>query len=111
LDRTRRDPGPFRPHPGDVPRADRGRLRCRPRQRGRNRLGDGWRGPRRGRGVSDHIRNETVSEQMLRRNLARRFDFGELVILPILAVAIALLIGGVIMLLTGVRLPAIGAAY
>jgi len=61
--------------------------------------------------VSDHIRNETVSQEMLRRNLARRFDFGELVILPILAVAIALLIGGVIMLLTGVRLPAIGAAY
>jgi simple sugar transport system permease protein len=61
--------------------------------------------------VSEYIRSETVTEELLRRNVARRFDFGELVIVPALAVIAALLIGGVIMLLTGVSPASIGAAF
>ena len=61
--------------------------------------------------MSDYIRNETVAEEMLRRNVANRFDFVELVVVPAVAVLIALAIGGIIMLLTGVKPPAIGAAY
>jgi general nucleoside transport system permease protein len=61
--------------------------------------------------VSDYIREETVTEELLRRNVARRFDFAELVVIPALAVVVALIIGGIIMLLTGVSLPAIGQAF
>jgi simple sugar transport system permease protein len=61
--------------------------------------------------VSDHIRQETVSEELLRRNVARRFDFAELVVIPALAVVVALVIGGLIMLLTGVGIGTIGQAY
>jgi ABC-type uncharacterized transport system permease subunit len=61
--------------------------------------------------VSDYMRGETAAEELLRRSVSRRFDFAELVVVPILAVVIALLIGGVVMLATGVPIGAIGAAY
>jgi ABC-type uncharacterized transport system permease subunit len=61
--------------------------------------------------VSDPVRKETVTEELLRRNVARRFDLGELVMVPALAVILALIIGGLVMLATGVSLPAIGQAY
>ena len=50
--------------------------------------------------MSDYIRGETAIEEALRRNVARRFDFGELVIVPALAVLAALVLGGLVMLLT-----------
>jgi ABC-type uncharacterized transport system permease subunit len=61
--------------------------------------------------VSDGERPTTIGEELLRRTSGRRFDFAEMVIVPLLAVLFALVIGGLIMLLTGVHLPTIGAAY
>ncbi len=61
--------------------------------------------------MSDYIRDETAVEEMLRRNVARRFDFGELVIVPVLAVVMALIIGGLVMLATGVSPGSIAAAF
>jgi len=57
------------------------------------------------------MRQETVTEEVLRRAVVSRFDVGQLVIVPVLAVVLALLIGGIIMLATGVGFPAIGRSY
>lgn len=52
-----------------------------------------------------------VAEQLLKRAVAQRFDVREVIVVPILAVLIALIIGGLIMLATGVSPAAIGASY
>jgi ABC-type uncharacterized transport system permease subunit len=61
--------------------------------------------------VSEARRAGKVTEDLLRQTIVRRFDFGELVIVPLLAVLFALIIGGVIMLFTGVNLATVGHAY
>jgi len=61
--------------------------------------------------MSDYIRQETMSEEILRRTVASRFDVQELLIIPIVAVVLALIIGGIIMLATGVSMQAIGESY
>jgi ABC-type uncharacterized transport system permease subunit len=57
------------------------------------------------------MKEETLSEEVLRRVVVTRFDFEQLVIVPLLAVALALIIGGIIMLATGVSLHSVGAAF
>jgi simple sugar transport system permease protein len=61
--------------------------------------------------VSETARRETVAEELLRRNVARRFDVAEVVIVPAIAVILALAIGAIVMVLTGVAPGAIGTAY
>jgi ABC-type uncharacterized transport system permease subunit len=51
------------------------------------------------------------SDEILKRVVAARFDFREVVLVPILAVVIALVLGGVTMLATGVGLPTIGRSF
>lgn len=52
-----------------------------------------------------------VAEELLKRAVAQRFDVREVIVVPALAVLIALAIGGVIMLATGVPVASIGASY
>lgn len=52
-----------------------------------------------------------ITAELLRRAVVQRFDVQEVVIVPVLAVLVALAIGGVIMLATGVSPAAIGASY
>jgi general nucleoside transport system permease protein len=61
--------------------------------------------------VSEYIKQETLSEEALRRATVSRFDVEQLVIVPVLAVVVAMLLGGVVMLLTGVNIPTIGRAF
>ncbi len=55
--------------------------------------------------------NETVSAQLLKRAAPARADFEDLVIVPVLAVVVALLFGGLIMLATGVSPERIGQSF
>ena len=61
--------------------------------------------------MSEYIRQETLSEEALRRATVSRFDVEQLAIVPVLAVVVAMLLGGVVMLLTGVNIPTIGQAF
>ncbi len=61
--------------------------------------------------MSDYMRQETQSEEALRRSAAAGFDFEQLIIVPVLAVVVAMALGAVVMLLTGVNLPTVGQAY
>ncbi len=61
--------------------------------------------------MSDYIKQETITEEVLRRAVVSRFDFEQLVIVPLVAVALALLVGGIVMLATGVAPEAIGRSY
>lgn len=61
--------------------------------------------------MSDYIKQETITEEVLRKAVSSRFDFEQLLVVPLLAVALALIIGGIVMLATGVSLDAIGKAY
>ncbi|MHA1158136.1 MAG: ABC transporter permease [Alphaproteobacteria bacterium] len=54
---------------------------------------------------------ESVTDQLIKRVVVTRFEIEELVLVPILAVLVALLLGGVTMLTTGVDLPTIGLSY
>ena len=105
VDRARRDPGAVRPHPGDVQGTHRQGVRAR-RQRGRDRPGNGGSGL-----VTDTATRTTASEDLLKRAVAQRFDAREVIVLPVLAVLIALLIGGAVMLVTGVAPEAIVQSY
>src|SRR5690606_34885606 len=104
FDRARRDPGPVGPHPRHVQGAHRQGVR-------------GWRHGRRDRsrhGGSASMTDTSksgVTEELLKRAVAQRFDVREVIVVPILAVIIALIIGGLIMLATGVTPAAIGASY
>jgi len=61
--------------------------------------------------VSDYIRQETAEEAALTRASAVRFDVEQLLIVPVLAVALAILLGGLTMLATGVSVPTVGQAF
>ncbi len=61
--------------------------------------------------MSDYMRQETQSEEALRRATAAGFDVEQLIIVPVLAVVVAMVIGGIVMLLTGVNFPTVGKAY
>ncbi len=50
-------------------------------------------------------------DQLLQRVVAQRFDAREVIVLPALAVAIALVIGGAVMLATGVSPAAVAGSY
>jgi len=57
------------------------------------------------------MRQETLSEEVLRRAVVTRFDFEQLVVVPVMAVVLALIIGGIVMLATGVSPRAIGTSF
>lgn len=61
--------------------------------------------------MSEYMRQEAMSEEALTRADSARFDFEELAIVPILAVLLAMLFGGLTMVATGVDMPRIGQAY
>jgi len=61
--------------------------------------------------VSTTEHKESVTDQLIKRVVVTRFEIEELVLVPILAVLVALLLGGVTMLTTGVDLPTIGLSY
>ena len=61
--------------------------------------------------MSEYIKQETMSEEVLRRATVSRFDVEQLLIVPVLAVVVAILLGGVVMLLTGVSIPTVGQAF
>ena len=52
--------------------------------------------------MSEPAKQGTLSEQLLQRAVATRFDVQEIVIVPLLAVIVALIVGGIVMLVTGV---------
>ncbi len=62
-------------------------------------------------GPNDDQQKFDLSEEVLRGVVAARFDFQEIIIVPILAVAIALVLGGITMLATGVDIPSIGRSF
>lgn len=53
----------------------------------------------------------TLQDDLLRRAVATRSDFEEIILVPVLAVAVAIILGGVIMLATGIEPSRIGAAF
>jgi simple sugar transport system permease protein len=56
-------------------------------------------------------KKEPVAEEVLRRVVITRFDVEDIVLVPILAVFIALVLGAGVMLATGIALPTIGTAF
>lgn len=52
-----------------------------------------------------------LADALLNRAVVRRFDFREVVLVPVLAVIIALILGALTMLATGVELPTIGTSF
>lgn len=54
---------------------------------------------------------DSIGDEVLRRVVVTRFDFEDVVLVPILAVVIALVIGGGVMAATGIDLATIGKAY
>jgi simple sugar transport system permease protein len=63
-----------------------------------------------GSGVSES-KADQLSESLLKRVVVTRFALDELVLVPVLAVIIALILGGLVMLATGVGLGAIRLSY
>jgi simple sugar transport system permease protein len=61
--------------------------------------------------MSDYMKQETLTEEALSRAVVSRFDFEQLVVVPVLAVVLALIIGGIVMLATGVTPTQIGQSY
>jgi len=61
--------------------------------------------------MSERVDGDTLSAQLLRRAAPGRADFEDLVIVPIFAVIAALVLGGLIMLATGVSVDAIGRSF
>jgi simple sugar transport system permease protein len=52
-----------------------------------------------------------ATSELLQRTVAQRFDVGEMVVVPLLSVVLALIIGALIMLASGVPFTSIGKAY
>ena len=52
-----------------------------------------------------------VAEAILKKAVVRRFDFREIILVPVLAVIIALVLGAVTMLATGVGIATIGQSF
>lgn len=61
--------------------------------------------------MTDTTSKPGAAAELLKRAVAQRFDVQKLVVLPIIAVILALLIGGVVMLATGVPIDTIGRSY
>jgi len=61
--------------------------------------------------VSDTTSKNEVTEAVLKRVVSRGFDVQEIIILPLLAVVLALIIGGLVMLATGVAPATILASF
>ena len=61
--------------------------------------------------MSDTTSKNDVTEELLKRVVSRGFDVQDIVILPLLSVILALIIGGVIMLATGVAPDSILASF
>ena len=52
-----------------------------------------------------------LGDRVLDRAVVRRFDFQEVVVVPVLSVVIALILGALTMLATGVSLATIGLSF
>ena len=52
-----------------------------------------------------------VADEILKKAVVRRFDFREIILVPVLAVVIALVLGAVTMLATGVGIATIGQSF
>ena len=61
--------------------------------------------------MSTETKPGPVATEVLRRVVVTRFDIEDIVLVPVLAVVIALILGGIIMLATGIDLPTIGEAF
>jgi len=61
--------------------------------------------------VSRSNKPETLGDAVLRRVVVTRFDVEQIVLVPVIAVVMALILGGVIMLATGVSFTAVGESY
>ena len=61
--------------------------------------------------MSEQTKPESLSQQLLQRATVSRFDVEQVVIVPVLAVVLALIIGGVVMLATGVAPQAVAQSY
>lgn len=61
--------------------------------------------------MSEGSNRATIQEQLLKRAVASRHDFDEIILVPIFAVMIALALGGATMLATGVDLATIGKSF
>lgn len=59
--------------------------------------------------MSEFLRQEVVAEKEERRS--RHFDYEQMLVVPVIAVVVALLLGGLVMLATGVTLDAVGRSY
>ena len=59
--------------------------------------------------MSDYLRQEVTSEKEARSS--RHFDIEQMVIVPVIAVITALILGGLVMLATGVTLQNVGLSY
>ena len=60
---------------------------------------------------SENDTRETVSEELLRRAVVNRFSIEDILLIPALSVILALILGAVTMLATGVDVASIGASY
>jgi simple sugar transport system permease protein len=56
-------------------------------------------------------KGQSIGDEILRRVVVTRFDVEQIVLVPILAVVIALVLGGIVMLATGVSIGSIGTAF
>ncbi len=61
--------------------------------------------------MSGEDKGPTIGDRLLSRIVVSRFEFEDVVLVPILAVIIALFLGALVMLATGVDLPRIGVAF
>ncbi|MBZ0228454.1 MAG: hypothetical protein K8F58_08390, partial [Bauldia sp.] len=61
--------------------------------------------------MSEETKRESVPEEVLRRAVVPFFDVELMVVVPILAVIVALVLGGITMIATGVSLESIGKSY
>lgn len=61
--------------------------------------------------MSEEVKQEAQSEQLLKRVVITRFDLEQMLVVPVLAVIAALVFGGIIMLATGVSLQSIVQSY
>lgn len=61
--------------------------------------------------MSEPAKQGTLSEQLLQRAVATSFDVQEIVIVPLLAVIVALIVGGIVMLVTGVAPQSVAQSY
>lgn len=61
--------------------------------------------------MSADDKREPLASEVLKRVVVTRFDIEQIVVVPVLAVVIALILGGITMLATGVDIPTIGKSF